>query len=103
MVFLVPSMEKARPMLDRKSATKLRIWNVRSDSGTELDGHLYVCATSRVKAVNLINRSGQRHVTVRGFDKIFQSDHWGKAMKGITPKSGVWIVRREGDKPERLI
>ena len=61
----------------------------------------YVCAASRPKALNLINRVGHRRITLTTLDK-FSSDCWGNAMEGIAPKPGVWIVRKDGDKPESL-
>jgi len=83
--------------LNRIAPAKLRIWN-----GREEDGHLYVCAATRRKAVSLINRIGYRRMTQPKLDK-YSRDEWGNAMEGITPKSGVWIVRKDGDKPEKLI
>ena len=82
--------------LNRQALAKLRIWN-----GRELDGNLYVCAASRQKAVNLINRTGNRCMTLQKLDKF--SKGWGNGMAGIVPKPGVWIVRNDGDKPERLV
>lgn len=71
-------------MLNRKTVAKLWIWNGRGE-----DGHLYVCAVNRRKAVNLINRAGHRRImTLAKLDK-YRSDDWGNAMKGITPEPGV--------------
>lgn len=79
---------------------ELRIWNGPGDD-CGLDGHLYVCAASRPKAVNLINRVGHRRITLKALDK-FSSDCWGNGMEGIVPKPGVWIVPNNGDQPENL-
>jgi hypothetical protein len=76
----------------------LRIWNGPGDD-RGLDGQLYVCAASRPKAVNLINRVGHRRITLKALDK-FSSDCWGNAVEEIVPKPGV-IVRNDGD-PENL-
>jgi hypothetical protein len=87
-------------ILNGNTMGKLRIWNGIGDDG-DPDGHLYVCARSRQNAVNLINRAAYRRITLETLDK-FSGNCWGKAMEGIAPKPGVWIVRKDGDKPERL-
>jgi hypothetical protein len=81
--------------LNKKTLPKLRLWRV-----PEEHGHVYVCAANGRKAVNLMRRAGYV-VTLRKFGK-YCTDNWGDAMKGIAPKPGVWIVRNEGGKPERL-
>ena len=87
-------------ILSGKTMGKLRIWNGIGDDG-DPDGHLYVCARSRQNAVNLINRVGHRRISLATLDKCSRGC-WGKAMEGIAPEPGVWIVRKHGDKPERL-
>jgi len=81
---------------------KLHIWRSRRDY-PELDEHLYVCAASRDRAVNLIKCAGHRRMSLHELDRHFTRDRWDKVMEGINPRPGVWIVREDGDKPETLI
>lgn len=67
----------------------------------DLNSHLYVCAASRQKAFNLINRTAYRRITLTKLDEC-SADSWANAMDGIANEPGVWIVRRDGDRPERI-
>ncbi len=82
--------------LNRNAVGRPRVWNVPAD-----EGHLYVCATNGRKAVNLIHRAGYG-ITSRTLAR-YSTDDWGKAMKKVARKPGVWIVRSDGEKPERII
>jgi hypothetical protein len=82
--------------LNKKAVTKLLLWRVPED-----DGDVYACAVNGRKAVNLIHRAGYG-VAARTLAKYGTND-WGNAMKKIAPEPGVWIVRSDGEKPERLI
>ena len=82
--------------LNRKAVGRPRIWNVPAE-----DGCLYVCAANGRKAANLIHRADY-DITFRKVAK-YSTDDWGNAMRGIAREPGVWIVRNDGDKPERLI
>jgi len=82
--------------LNRKAMGRPRIWDVPAD-----DGHFYVCATNGRKAVKLIHRADY-DITFRKVAK-YSTDDWGDAMRGIAREPGVWIVRHDGDKPERLV
>jgi len=88
--------------LNRKARAKLHIWDSRGDY-LELDTHLYVCAASLQKAINLIKRTGYRDLTRWELDHHFNKDCSGLVMEGIARKPGVWLVRKEGRKPQRLI
>lgn len=88
---------------------KLRLFNGRGDYGrNNLDGHLYVCATSKAEAVRLLKQAGYPTMTMREFDEYWAKDAWGNTMEGIAPEKGVWIERmgahgHTNGKPERLL
>jgi hypothetical protein len=84
---------------------KLKIWNGRGQSrGDKLEGHLYVCATSRADVVNLLKQVGYDRMNLHELDVYWSSGCWGNAMAGIAPERGVWITRKDDyAKPERLI
>jgi len=88
---------------------KLRLFNGRGDYGYNgLDGHLYVCATSKAEAVRLLKQAGYSTITMREFDEYWSKGAWGVYMEGITPEIGVWFIPKEheGEKgytPKRLL
>jgi hypothetical protein len=88
---------------------ELKIFNGRGDYGyNDLDGHLYVCATSKAEAVRLLIKAGYTRMTIGEFNTYWHKNAWGRAMDGITPEIGVWFVPKEheyetGYTPKRLL
>jgi hypothetical protein len=81
----------------------LKKWNGRGDY-SDLKGTICVCAKTKKEAVELITKTGHRHMTMREFTEYY-SECWPYCMDSITPKVGVWILREiDGQETaERLI
>jgi hypothetical protein len=77
---------------------QLKIWNGRGDYA-ELDGHLFVCATSRKHAVELINKAGYSagRMNLHELDVYYSKDCWGRDMNGIKMEPGVWFQPKDAD------
>ena len=71
---------------------KLQIWNGRGDYA-DLDGHIFVCATTKAEAVRLVNKAGYSagRFNLRELNTYFHEGCWGCDMNGITPEPGVWF------------
>lgn len=85
---------------------KLKLWNGRGDY-RKLDGHLYVCATSKREAIKLLVLAGMAAINLYEMNNYW-SDTWGLVMKGITPEKGVWFVHKDDEhksdaKPRRIV
>jgi hypothetical protein len=75
---------------------KLEIWNGRGDYA-DLNGHLWVCAETRGKAVELLKQAGHRHINLHELDGYFNRGCWGNPMFGIKREAGVWFVSKENE------
>jgi hypothetical protein len=87
----------------------LKIWNGRGDH-RQLDGHLYVCASTKKEVAELVTQAGYYpKMTMRELSTYWTKGCWGLAMEGITPEKGVWFVSKEDEnaiprvKPRRLL
>ena len=71
---------------------KLQIWNGRGDY-SDLDGHLFICATTKKQAVDLVNKAGYScgRFNLRELNGYFNEGCWGRDMNGIEPTPGVWF------------
>ncbi len=87
--------------LKRRARGRLRVWGGRVDY-RELDGHLYVYTASRQKAVNLIKRAGYQGMTLPILDRRFNNRSPNDVL-GLALRRGVWIVREEGNTPEKIV
>lgn len=76
-----------------KARAKLKTWNGPGDS-RRLKGHLYVCASSRAEAVELLRKAGRDFMTLYELDTYF-AKCWGDLMRDIPHEKSVWFQRDE--------
>jgi DNA-directed RNA polymerase subunit RPC12/RpoP len=85
----------------------LKIWNIRGDY-SDFDGHFYVCASTKKRAVELLNQAGRRFTTLHEFTG-YASEAWGIAMRNQGREEGVWFTPKGEDdvmggyRPKRLL
>lgn len=87
----------------------LKIWNGRGDYGYHgLDGRLYVCAETKKRAVELLQKAGHVRCNMHEFTDYY-SPAWGIAMQHVKREEGVWFTPEGVDdvmggfRPRRLL
>lgn len=88
-------------------AKKLRLWNGRPYGVLPVnqcrDAHIFVAAYSVADARRVCVEAGMYDPGAHEVSNYWSADCWGSAMEGVTPERGLWVVRRYGGKPERIV
>ena len=77
---------------------KLQIWNGRGDFSFDgLNGHIFVAATTKKQAVDLVNKAGYScgRFNLRELNGYYNESCWGRDLNGITPEVGVWFQHKD--------
>jgi DNA-directed RNA polymerase subunit RPC12/RpoP len=87
----------------------LKVWNGRGDYGYNgLDGRLYVCAATKKRAVELLQKAGHIRMNMHEFTGYYASC-WGIGMQHVKREEGVWFTPENEDdvmggyRPRRLL